>query len=67
VSVRYANGSAEVRTKQLFFSSSPTPGPGSIVSVQTKPQAEPTSLAQVLGVFAQVLTSAVAVIAIVVR
>ena len=67
VSVRYANGSAEVRTKQLFFSSSPTPGPGSVVSVQTKPQAEPTSLAQVLGVFAQVLTSAVAVIAIVVR
>jgi hypothetical protein len=56
-----------VRTRQLFFSSSPTPGPGSVVSVQTKPQAEPTSLAQVLGVFAQVLTSAVAVIAIVVR
>ena len=38
-SVRYANGSARVRSKFLLFSSTPRPGPGSTVFV---PQREPT-------------------------
>ncbi len=34
--VRYANGRAELRDKFLFWSSYPTPGPGSIVTVPTE-------------------------------
>lgn len=34
--VRYANGRAELRDKFLFWSSYPTPGPGSVVSVPTR-------------------------------
>ena len=33
VSVRYANGLAQTRSKFLFWSSYPTPGPGSVVTV----------------------------------
>ena len=36
VSVRYANGLAQTRSKFLFWSSYPTPGPGSVVSVPAK-------------------------------
>ena len=34
--MRYANGSAELRDKFLFWSSYPTPGPGSVVTVPTE-------------------------------
>ena len=34
--VRYANGRAELRDKFLFWSSYPTPGPGSVVTVPTQ-------------------------------
>lgn len=35
-SVRYANGLARTRSKFLFWSSYPTPGPGSIINVPTE-------------------------------
>jgi protein involved in polysaccharide export with SLBB domain len=38
VSVRYANGSARTRSKFLFFSSYPEPGPGSEVLVPVEPE-----------------------------
>ena len=34
--VRYANGRAELRDKFLFWSSYPTPGPGTVVTVPTR-------------------------------
>ena len=38
VSVRFANGSARIKHRSLiFFSSKPTPGPGSVVLVPTRP------------------------------
>jgi len=40
VSVRYANGLAQTRSKFLFWSSYPTPGPGSVVTVPAKDPAE---------------------------
>ena len=40
VSVRYANGLAQTRSKFLFWSSYPTPGPGSIVTVPEKNPAD---------------------------
>ena len=40
VSVRYANGLAQTRSKFLFWSSYPTPGPGSVVIVPAKDQAD---------------------------
>ena len=36
VAVRYANGLARTRSKFLFWSSYPTPGPGSVISVPAK-------------------------------
>jgi polysaccharide export outer membrane protein len=36
ISVRYANGLAQTRSKFLFWSSYPEPGPGSFVTVPTK-------------------------------
>ena len=40
VAVRYANGLARTRSKFLFWSSYPTPGPGSVVSVPIKDPAD---------------------------
>ena len=55
-SVRYANGSARVRSKFLFFSSTPTPGPGSTVFVPQRDRTDRfdvtrfvTSLVSVVG------------------
>jgi protein involved in polysaccharide export with SLBB domain len=67
VSVQFANGSAEVKRKVLFLARSPTPGPGSVVAVAKVPEGEGVNVNQLLGTIAQLLTSAVAVIAIVVR
>ena len=39
-SVRYANGLARTRSKFLFWSSYPTPGPGSVVTVPAKDPAD---------------------------
>ena len=67
VSVRYAKGSARVKSKFLFFSSSPRPRPGSVVTVPRKPEGEPFNLTQLLGTVAQVLASTVAIVAIATR
>jgi protein involved in polysaccharide export with SLBB domain len=67
VSVQYANGSAEVKQKFLFLARSPKPGPGSVVTVPGIPEGEGLNVNQLLGTVAQVLTSAVAIIAIVVK
>jgi protein involved in polysaccharide export with SLBB domain len=56
VSIRYANGSARVRSKFLFFSSYPDPGPGSIVYVPAKPETtRGTDLAVIFSGLAQAL------------
>jgi protein involved in polysaccharide export with SLBB domain len=49
VSVRYANGSARTRSKFLFFSSYPEPGPGSEVLVPVEPEGAGTNWPAVLG------------------
>ena len=65
VAVRYANGSAETKQKRLiFFTSSPEPGPGSVVSVPQKEPTRATDVLQVIGSTAQILASIVAIIAI---
>ena len=46
VSVRYANGLARTRSKFLFWSSYPTPGPGSLVTVPAK---DPTDRFDTIG------------------
>lgn len=67
VSVRYANGSARVKGRFLLFSSSPTPGPGSMVTVPIKPEREPLSVTQLLASVAQILASTVAIIVVATR
>jgi protein involved in polysaccharide export with SLBB domain len=65
VSVRYANGDARTRTRWLFVSSSPTPGPGSEVFVPTKPTGgEKVNVVSLLGGIAQILTSVVTIIVV---
>ena len=65
VAVQAANGSAAVRRKFLFFSRDPTPGPGSFVYVPPKPEAPPLNPTQLLVAVASIITSVVAIIAIV--
>lgn len=62
VSVRYANGSARTRSKFLFFSSYPSPGPGSVVTVPLKQPGPPFDVTAFLGNLAQVLASSVAIV-----
>jgi len=67
VSVRYANGSARVKSKFLIFGSSPAPGPGSVVTVPSRLPGEPFNVTQFLGSLAQMLASTVAIIVIATR
>jgi protein involved in polysaccharide export with SLBB domain len=67
VSVRFANGSAEVKRTRLFLSTAPVPGPGSVVVVPEIPAGEGVNTTELLGTIAQILTSAVAIIAIATR
>ncbi len=64
VSVRYANGSARVKSHFLFFGSSPTPGPGSTVSVPLAAERPPFNMTEFLGSMAQILASTVAILVI---
>ena len=57
VSVRYANGSARVKHHFLFFASKPTPGPGSTVLVQVKPE-PPTQYRSVIAEVTSIITTA---------
>jgi len=52
VAVRFANGLARTRSKFLFWSSYPTPGPGSIVSVPAK---DPTDRFDTRGLIADLV------------
>jgi len=66
--VRYANG--EVRTKHkklVFFTSSPTPAPGSEVYVPVKDLSHPTDYVALFGAIAQILASTVAIIVVATR
>jgi protein involved in polysaccharide export with SLBB domain len=68
VAVRYANGTARVPSKFLFFARSyPTPGPGSVITVPDKPAGEPFNLTGFMAAFAQILASTVAIIVIATR
>ena len=67
VSVRYANGSARVKSGFLFFRSVPKPGPGSTVFVPESPPSEGLDVTQLLATVAQILVSAVAIVAIATR
>ncbi|MBI4500612.1 MAG: SLBB domain-containing protein [Gemmatimonadetes bacterium] len=67
VSVHYANGAGRVRSKFLFFSSYPTPGPGSTVKVPVAPQGAPFNVTEFVGSFAQILASTVAILVIATR
>jgi len=68
VSVRFANGSAEVKRRFLFFTSVPEPGPGSVVTVAALPATrEKTDWGSVLGAVAQIVTSALTMILVVQR
>lgn len=67
VSVRYANGDTRVKSKFLFFSSSPTPGPGSTVSVPVKPEGAPFNVTQFVASVAQILASTVAIVVLATR
>ena len=64
VSVRYANGDARTKRHWLFFSSKPTPGPGSEVFVPTKPPGEGVNTVALMGAIASILTSLVAIVAV---
>jgi protein involved in polysaccharide export with SLBB domain len=59
VSVRYANGSARVKSKFLFFSSAPRPGPGSVVSVPAVRAEDRTDVRGLIADITQIMTTAV--------
>ena len=65
VSVHYANGEVRTRRHSLFFSSNPSPGPGSEVFVPAKDANAPhTDTVALFGAIAQILASTVAIIVI---
>ncbi|MGE0160023.1 MAG: SLBB domain-containing protein [Gemmatimonadales bacterium] len=62
VSVRYANGSARTRSKFLFVSSYPEPGPGSEVLVPVEPPSTDRDWVTILGPALSAVGSIVALI-----
>jgi len=65
ISVRFADGSAEVSHKVALFSRwYPTPGPGSTVNVPSKPEGVPFNVTQFAGAIAQILASTVAILVV---
>ncbi len=67
MSVRYADGSARVKRKFLFFGSTPKPGPGSVVTVPSKPEGEPLDTTAFFGSVAQIVASMVAIVVVATR
>ncbi len=68
VRVEYANGAVKVKRRWLlFFTSSPTPGPGSVITVPAKPEREPVNATQLFGNIAQILAATVAMVVIATR
>ncbi|GIW50697.1 MAG: hypothetical protein KatS3mg081_0052 [Gemmatimonadales bacterium] len=64
VHVRYANGSARVKSRFLFFTSDLKPGPGSVITVPVKPEGEPFNPTQFFASLAQIAASVVAIIVV---
>jgi protein involved in polysaccharide export with SLBB domain len=68
VSVRFADGTAQVKSRNLlFFTSSPTPGPGSTVTVPVQAATEPFNTTAFLSSVAQILASSVAIVVLATR
>ncbi len=67
VSVRYADGSARVKNRFLFFTSAPAPGPGSTIFVPTRDPERESNIPALFGSIAQILASTVAIVAIATR
>ena len=67
VSVRYANGLAQTRSKFLFWSSYPTPGPGSLVTVPEKDPADRIDTVGLVTNLVAILGSLTTVIVVLVR
>ncbi len=65
VSVRYANGLAQTRSKFLFWSSYPTPGPGSLISVPAKDPADRLDTRGLITDIVSILTSVVTLIVVI--
>lgn len=65
ISVRFADGSAQVSHKVALFSRwYPTPGPGSTVNVPATPSGPPFNVTQFAGAIAQILASTVAILVV---
>ncbi|MBX3132783.1 MAG: SLBB domain-containing protein [Gemmatimonadaceae bacterium] len=65
VSIRYANGSADVRRRQLLlFRVDPEVQPGALITVGVKPDAEPLNTTAFLASLAQILASTATIIVI---
>ena len=67
VSVRYADGLARTRSKFLFWSSYPTPGPGSVVSVPLKDPLDRFDTIGLVTSMVGILSSLTTVIVVLVR
>ena len=67
VSVRYANGLARTRSKFLFWSSYPEPGPGSMVTVPAKDPAAGTDVTGLITSVVGILSSLTTVIVVLTR
>jgi len=65
VSVQLANGETRTRRRTLFFSSNPTPGPGSEIFVPFRdPTQAKTDYVALFGSIAQILASTIAIIVV---
>ncbi len=62
VSVKYANGDVRTRHKVLFFSSTPTPGPGSEVFVPVRDTTNRVNTVQLFTSIVQIIASTVTAI-----
>ena len=66
VSVRFANGSARTKSKFLLWSSSPEPGPGSVVVVPTKPD-QPNDIRGLIADVTQIVATLATVIFVAIK
>ena len=66
-SVRFANGQAQTRSKFLFWSSYPTPGPGSVINVPAKDPADRVDTRGLISDIVAILGSVTTVIVVVTR
>ena len=67
LSVRYANGLAQIRSKFLFWSSYPAPGPGSLVTVPAKDLTDRTDWSGLIADLVGILGSITTVIVVLTR